>query len=178
MAVERFRVRNAFVEAIRWTGDNEMACHEFADGFDVADPDSPWDDDPEATASVLETVHNTWEFLYTGDWIVRHAGGVVRRWRAAEFAEQFEAAMPVMVPLEVDRERLEAVLRNMGPQLIVQPPEMSIESTRPDGMRVAEQIATAFEALCPDLDVEHAGGHCDYRAAAAKAREIGGTPNG
>lgn len=36
---------------------------------------------------------------------------------------------------------------------------------------VAEEIARAVEALCPEPGGIHAGGHCDFAAAAAVARE-------
>jgi len=38
---------------------------------------------------------------------------------------------------------------------------------------VVERVAAAIEALCPDPDTEHAGGHCPYREAAGVARQIG-----
>jgi hypothetical protein len=41
---------------------------------------------------------------------------------------------------------------------------------------VAEEIARAMEAMCPEPDEVHAGDHCDYREAAAAARQHASRP--
>ena len=50
------------------------------------------------------------------------------------------------------------------------------DAPAPHPPAVVERVAAAIEALCPDPDDEHAGGHCPYQEAAAAARKVGRTP--
>ncbi|MEU8040903.1 hypothetical protein [Streptosporangium sp. NPDC049078] len=66
-----------------------------------------------------------------------------------------------------------------GAELVVRPnPRKDTPAHRPPPTdagepALVERIAEAIEALCPHPDVDHAGGHCPYREAAATARKIG-----
>ena len=80
----RYRVRNAFVDAVQWTGANEAEVTEFARAdprgshFSVLDDDDrAYCDDPDATAQLYEKPHSTWRLVKTGDWIVRGVTGLL-----------------------------------------------------------------------------------------------------
>lgn len=82
--VRRFRKRPVIISAIRWTGDNEEAVREFADGlFNAFDPEGGNPEtltlkrlaDPDITAEVLDRLHSTWVGVKTGQWVVRGVKG-------------------------------------------------------------------------------------------------------
>lgn len=71
----RFRKKPVEVEAVQWTGDNEAELVTFAgDRFHVVDPEDRGDD-PDQTAAVFDTLHNTWVRVYDGQWIVKGVKG-------------------------------------------------------------------------------------------------------
>jgi hypothetical protein len=88
--VTRYRVRNAFIDAVQWTGDNETELDEFTgNGFFALDEDDR-DDDPEATGALFETVHHTWDPVKPGDWVVRGGTGLFFKCQESDFAGTYE----------------------------------------------------------------------------------------
>lgn len=75
MSIRRYRKRPVVVDTIQWTGTNETDVQAFAGGpsrfyaLDAEDRENS--DDPEATATVFDKLHNTWVLVYTGQRIVR-----------------------------------------------------------------------------------------------------------
>lgn len=71
----RRRKKPVVVDTIQWTGDNEDEVQAFTIGatnFYALDPeDRENSEDPEATATVFDNLHNTWVLVYTGQHIVR-----------------------------------------------------------------------------------------------------------
>jgi len=63
------------VEAIQWTDTNAAELTEFAgDRFMTIDP-ADRGEDPEATAALRESWHETWELLVPGTWVVKRQDG-------------------------------------------------------------------------------------------------------
>lgn len=73
--MHRFRKRPVEVEAVQWTGDNEAELVAFAGSlFHAVDPEDR-SDDPDQTAAIMDTLHNTWMRVYDGQWIVKGVKG-------------------------------------------------------------------------------------------------------
>lgn len=88
----RFRKRPVEVEAVQWTGDNEAELVAFAgDLFRAVDPEDRGDD-PDQTAAVMDTLHNTWVRVYDGQWIVKGVKGEFYPCAGDVFAETYEPA--------------------------------------------------------------------------------------
>lgn len=89
MTVTRYRPRPTPVQALQWTGDNAAAMTAFAaERFaEIAPADRT---DPDSTAALLETDHDSWFDLHVGDWVVRRAGGWFGVIDDAEFRDQYE----------------------------------------------------------------------------------------
>lgn len=94
MTATRYRKRPIIVEAVRWTGDNLAEVEALAGGkFEVTDPeDRAGSDDPESTASVLDSLHSTWVLVYDGDWIIKGIKGEFYPCRPDVFAATYEPA--------------------------------------------------------------------------------------
>lgn len=92
MDTTRYRRRPAEVDAIQWTGDNATQLTAFA-GTRFAET-APEDrtDNPDATAALLETEHESWFDLEPGDWVVRRSG-VFEALGPEEFADLYEPAV-------------------------------------------------------------------------------------
>jgi hypothetical protein len=79
------------INAIQWKGDNTDELIAFAaDRFVALDPEDRTED-PDATASLLESANSSWELLYTGDWVVK-AGDDFSALDDAEFRARYEVA--------------------------------------------------------------------------------------
>jgi hypothetical protein len=79
-AITRWRIKNATVEAVQWTGDNIDQVYELTGchNFDVLEEaDRANCDDPEATASLYSKTNSTWKLVKTGDWVVKGFAGVL-----------------------------------------------------------------------------------------------------
>lgn len=102
MIFTKYRRRYREVEAVQWTGNNrdEVTALVGAGYFDTF-AEYPCLDDPEATATLLESEHSSWQLVYTNDWIVRDDHGRRFRCRAVEFAAEYE---PVAAPTGVEGE--------------------------------------------------------------------------
>jgi hypothetical protein len=71
----RFRKKPVEVQAVQWTGDNEAELVAFAGvDFQAVCPEDRGDD-PDQTAAVMDTLHNTWVRVYTGQWIIKGVKG-------------------------------------------------------------------------------------------------------
>jgi hypothetical protein len=81
MPARWFRKRPIVVEAIRWTGDNEIEIQDWISGEGANGPGSrffnalsPEDrancDDPDATAQVFDKLRSTWVLVLTGQWVI------------------------------------------------------------------------------------------------------------
>lgn len=89
MNAQTFRRRPRPAKAVRWLGTNTDEMNDFA-GANFELFDEPCDEDPEATASVFDNLHNTWELVLTGDWIVSEPGREFFAVRDAKFRADFE----------------------------------------------------------------------------------------
>lgn len=72
--IVRRRKKPVEVTTIQWLGDNEADVQAFTgrDNFYALDPeDREGCDDPDATATVFDNLHNTWVLVYIGQHIVR-----------------------------------------------------------------------------------------------------------
>lgn len=72
--IVRRRKRPVEVDTIQWTGSNEADVRAFTGPgsfYALDDEDRAGCDDPEATATVFDNLHNTWVLVYTGQHIVR-----------------------------------------------------------------------------------------------------------
>lgn len=88
-----YRVRNALIDAIQWTGNNEAEVAEFTGGHgfhEVDEEDRANSDDPDATGALLETVHSTWVGLLPGDWVVRGGAGLFFKCGELDFGDAYE----------------------------------------------------------------------------------------
>lgn len=85
-----YRRRPAAIEAIQWTDTNAAALTAFAgQRFMTIDPEDRVDD-LNATASLLESAHESWALLVPGDWVVKR-GDDFEALTAEEFADLYEA---------------------------------------------------------------------------------------
>lgn len=96
MTVTRYRKRPVEVDTIQWTGHNEAEVQAFTGGpakfYALDDEDRTNSDDPEATATVFDTLHNTWILVYTGQHIVRGVKGEYYPIAADVLADTYEPA--------------------------------------------------------------------------------------
>lgn len=91
----RYYRKAAAVEAVQWTGGNEDEVLDVAGHghFQVLDQDDrALSDDPDCTASLLESAHSTWRGMLPGQWVIRDDRGGLRAYRDAEFREKYEPA--------------------------------------------------------------------------------------
>lgn len=91
-----YRRKAVEVQAIRWRGDNAEAIQDLVGFhcFEVIDEDDRSNlDDPDATASLLESKHSNWVTLVDGDWVVVE-DGQIRRVSASDFSEFEPVARP------------------------------------------------------------------------------------
>lgn len=88
---ETFRRRPIDVEAVQWTDTNADALAAFAGHrFMTIDPEDRIDD-PDATASLLESAHESWALLVPGDWVVKR-GDDFAVLMSEEFTDLYEPA--------------------------------------------------------------------------------------
>ena len=88
--MRRYRKKPIEVFAVRWTGENEAELRAFAgDLFETVDPEDRGDD-PDQTAAVMDTLHNTWVRVYDGQWIVKGVKGEFYPVAADVFEETYE----------------------------------------------------------------------------------------
>lgn len=97
----RWRVRNAIVEAIQWTGRNEAGVAAFASPgngsrashFGVLDDEDRANcDDPEATAQLHDNARSRWVLVKAGDWIVKGITGAFFVVGDDKFRQDYELA--------------------------------------------------------------------------------------
>ncbi|MFI8988635.1 hypothetical protein ACIG63_27105 [Streptomyces antimycoticus] len=90
----RYRALPAEVEALQWTGTNAAAMTNFAaERFAETAPEDRTAD-PDSTAALLESDHNTWFDLHVGDWVVRRPGGWFGVLDDDEFTDRYEELEP------------------------------------------------------------------------------------
>ena len=88
---QTFRRRPAEIEAVQWTDDNATQLAAFAgQRFMTIDPEDRVDD-PDATASLIESAHESWALLMPGDWVVKR-GDDFAVLSPEEFADLYEPA--------------------------------------------------------------------------------------
>lgn len=86
----RFRKKPVEVTAVQWTGGNEAELRAFAgDLFEAVEPEDRGDD-PAQTATVMDTLHNTWVRVYDGQWIIKGVKGEFYPIDGAVLAETYE----------------------------------------------------------------------------------------
>jgi hypothetical protein len=185
---ERFRVRNAIIEALQWTGTNVSEVRAFAGSFHRIDPvDRDNLDDPEWTGSLLETNHSTWQGLRTGDWVVRYTSGLIGGVRADDFAKEYEPAPTIEhehPPIDYFDMTCEGCLREQ--YLVHTKPGtrdrawlMFVELRRTVGQLPASEAGeimgkvTAFVEEWDDLDLRNAGVTMTEAEAARRRVESG-----
>jgi hypothetical protein len=90
--ISTFRKRPVEVQALRWTGGNEVEVAAFTGArFEALDEaDRANCDDPEATAQVFDVLHATWVLVYDGDWIIRGLKGEFYPCRDEVFTQSYE----------------------------------------------------------------------------------------
>lgn len=72
----RYKTRPFEIEAVQVTGDNWDEVLEFAgSNVDIADPDDPFDDDPEAAGAVWDKLHSTWVLFYKDNYLIKGMKG-------------------------------------------------------------------------------------------------------
>lgn len=87
----KFRKKPVVIDAVQWLGDNVNELGLFAgDKFDPFT--EPCDDDPDATAAVLDDLHSTWVLVQTGDYIIKGIKGEFYPCRESVFDETYEVA--------------------------------------------------------------------------------------
>lgn len=95
-----YRQRATQINALQWKGDNADELIAFAGSRFVALDPEDRTDDPDATASLMESSHNSWELLYTGDWVIAAADSFTSMPDAA-FHSRYEAAPVDAYPPEL-----------------------------------------------------------------------------
>lgn len=73
--IKRYVKRPIEVEAVQWRGDNKAEIIEFAGSVFHALDEDERTADLDATALVRDHLHNSWIFVYTGDWILKGIKG-------------------------------------------------------------------------------------------------------
>lgn len=88
----RFKSKPVEIEAIQFTGENELELLDFTDGkfYVMNEQDRENCDDPEATATVFDDLHSTWVLVYDGNWIIRGTKREYYPCNAEVFAEKYE----------------------------------------------------------------------------------------
>jgi hypothetical protein len=118
VGVTRWRVRNAAVEAIQWTGSNADELAAFAGAHFAVVPQCDRVGDSDLTAELFTTAHNVWRGLWDGDWAVRGIKGEFFAVRARDFAATYEAVTaaeddfpwPPWLENLSDRDRIHAIV--------------------------------------------------------------------
>ncbi|MFC4006612.1 hypothetical protein ACFOY2_05225 [Nonomuraea purpurea] len=88
--MRRYRKKPVEVAAVQWTGSNEDELKKFAGHlFEVVDPEDRGDD-PDQTAAIRDTLHNTWVRVYDGQWIAKGIKGEFYPVAEDVFAETYE----------------------------------------------------------------------------------------
>lgn len=92
--VAAYVTRARSVQAVQWTGENEAEVQKLTgtDFYALDEEDRANCDDPEATATLLESEHSTWVLVYTGRWIVREADGALCVLDQHAFEHVYQAA--------------------------------------------------------------------------------------
>lgn len=94
MPVTRYRALPTEAEAIQWTGENTAAVTAFAaERFAETAPEDRTND-PDSTAALLESDHDSWFDLHVGDWIVRREGGWFGVLDDEDFTDRYEEPGP------------------------------------------------------------------------------------
>lgn len=88
-SVGTYSLKPVTVQALQWSGTNVGEMTLFAD-FRFQSLDEPDGNDPDATAGLLTSENNTWELMYTGDWVVKSDNGFVFRLSDEKFREKYE----------------------------------------------------------------------------------------
>src|SRR2546422_9365298 len=90
---DRYRRRPAEIEAAQWADTNPDELTAFAGHrFMTIDPEDRTDD-PDATASLIESAHESWALLRPGDWVVKR-GDDFAVLSPEEFGDLYEPAVP------------------------------------------------------------------------------------
>lgn len=72
----RYRTKEFIIEAIRFTGDNELEVQGLAGlNFYLVDGNEDYTEDPEIKASVYDKLHSTWVGVKVGQWIIKGMKG-------------------------------------------------------------------------------------------------------
>lgn len=92
--ITRWRVKDATIQAVQWTGDAAavQALTGRANFYAVDDQDRLLSDDPEATGALLEGAHSSWTGVKPGAWIVKGVTGVLFAVADEKFRETYEPA--------------------------------------------------------------------------------------
>lgn len=100
--ISTWRKKPVTVQAVQWTGDNEAELTAFAgDLFHAVDPDDRGDD-PDQTAAIMDTLHNTWVRVYTGQWIIKGTKGEFYPITPEVLAETYERVHDPLPPFSGD----------------------------------------------------------------------------
>lgn len=85
----RYLLRPFRVDAAQWTDNNAAELAALAgDRFMTIDPQDR-SEDPEATAALRESNHDTWDLLTPGDWVIRRPDGRFFRLEDEQFREAY-----------------------------------------------------------------------------------------
>ncbi|MEI5100342.1 hypothetical protein RB200_19665 [Streptomyces sp. PmtG] len=87
----RYRALPLEVEAVQWTGSNAAAMTAFAAHRFAETAPEDRAADPDSTAALLESDHNSWFDLHVGDWVVRREGGWFGVLDDDDFTDRYEA---------------------------------------------------------------------------------------
>jgi hypothetical protein len=85
-----YRQKVVDVEAIQWTGENELELIQFTNNqFEWLDPDDRTDD-PDQDAAVFESLHSRWVGVYPTDWILKDSSGSLSKISNEKFEQTYE----------------------------------------------------------------------------------------
>lgn len=102
----RYRHRPDECDAVQWTDTNAAELEAFAGSrFMTIDPEDRTDD-PDATAAIRSSKHESWALLLPGDWVIRR-GDSFTLLPDDEFTDLYE---PVAAPVPADRAAIAAHL--------------------------------------------------------------------
>lgn len=155
--IERWRVRNATVEAVQWTGENIDAVRTLTGvtNFDAVDEeDRANSDDPDCTGQLLTTTHSTWVGVEPGEWIVKNVTGGLFRISDEQFRVGYEPA-----PASTTAGGQQAISRNALEQLAAtwrgryrEYADASIAPQSLDDARAQRAIGVAYKKCAEQLE--------------------------
>jgi hypothetical protein len=92
MTTDRYRKRPVEIDAVQWTDNNAAELEAFAGPrFMTIDPEDRTDD-PDATAAIRTSAHETWALLLPGDWVIKRGEDNFGLLPGDEFADLYEPA--------------------------------------------------------------------------------------